>query len=147
MCIRDSDMTPSMLELARKNLAMLGLTTVEFVQGEMERMPLPDASVDVVISNCVVCLSPDKDAVFREALRVLAPGGRMHLSDMMREPGGAADSSDLTAWAECSAGAEPWDIYLTRLIQAGFSEVEMSKESRYPAEDGVFSAKVVARKP
>ena len=141
------DMTPSMLDLARDNLAKLGLTNVEFVQGEMEQMPLPDASVDVVISNCVVCLSPDKDAVFREAFRVLAPGGRMHLSDMMREPGGQADGSNLVAWAECSAGAEPQDVYLDRLARAGFTGVETSGESRYPAEDGVFSAKVTARKP
>ncbi len=139
------DMTPSMLELARSNLARLGLANVEFVEGEMERIPLPDASVDVVISNCVVCLSPDKDAVFREAFRVLAPGGRMHLSDMMREAG-AADSSDLAAWAECSAGAEAQDAYLDRLARAGFTDIEMSEEPRYPSEDGVFSAKVTARK-
>ena len=141
------DMTPSMLELARKNLATLGLANVEFVQGEMERMPLPDACVDVVISNCVVCLSPDKEAVFREAFRVLAPGGRMHLTDMMREPGGGPDASDLAAWAECSAGAEPQDAYLDRLARAGFVGVAFEEEPRYPSEDGVFSAKVVARKP
>ncbi len=141
------DMTPSMLELARNNLAKLGLTNVEFIQGEMERIPLPDASVDVIISNCVVCLSPDKDAVFREAFRVLAPGGRMRLADMMREPGGAPDPSDLQAWAECSAGAEPKDVYLARLARAGFLAVETSQETRYPAEEAVFSVKITARKP
>ena len=100
------DMTPDMLALARKNQATLGLTNVEFVQGEMEAMPFPDASVDVVISNCVVCLSPDKDAVFREAFRVLAPGGRMHISDMMSLSGEAPTNDDLESWVACSTGAE-----------------------------------------
>ena len=145
------DMTPDMLELARRNQAKLGLTNVEFVQGEMERMPLPDASVDVVISNCVVCLSPDKDAVFQEAFRVLAPGGRMHVSDMMSlTPEGPA-RTDPEAWAACIAGAEHREVYLDRLRRAGFAEIQVTDENLRFDDEGVpqnvASVKVVARKP
>ncbi len=141
------DMTPDMLELARKNLATLGLANVEFVQGEMEKMPLPDASVDVVISNCVVCLSPDKDAVFQEAFRVLAPGGRMHISDMMSLSGEAPANDDPESWVACSSGAEPRDKYLDRLSRAGFTDIAIAEETGYCADEGLSSVKVVARKP
>lgn len=146
------DMTQDMVELARKNQASLGLTNVEFIVGEMERMPIPDASVDVVISNCVVCLSPEKDSVFGEAYRVLAPGGRLHLSDMMAlSPLGPA-LTDPEAWASCIAGAEDRDVYLGRLRQAGFAEIQLTEErARFDEEGGVplnvASVKVVARKP
>ena len=141
------DMTPDMLELARKNQATLGLTNVEFVQGEMEKMPLPDSSVDVVISNCVVCLSPDKDAVFQEAFRVLAPGGRMHISDMMSLSGETPASPDMESWVACSSGAEPRDVYLHRLSRAGFMDIALTEEPGYCADEGLSSVKVVARKP
>ncbi len=113
------DMTPAMLELARANKAKLGINNVEFVQGEMEKMPIPDATIDVIISNCVVCLSPDKDAVFSESFRVLAPGGRIHLSDVMAlTPQGPSVASP-EDWVSCTAGAEYVDVYRDRLVRAG----------------------------
>jgi SAM-dependent methyltransferase len=144
-------MTPDMLELARKNQARLGLTNVEFVQGEMENIPLPNASVDVIISNCVVCLSPDKDAVFQESFRVLAPGGRIHLSDMMALSPLGPKQIDLAAWVSCIAGAEDKQVYLGRLRKAGFTDIDITEEKvRFDAEgipQNVASVKVVARKP
>ena len=145
------DMTQGMLELARTNQAKLGLTNVEFVQGEMENMPLPDGSVDVVISNCVVCLSPDKDAVFQEAFRVLAPGGRLHISDMMALTNEGPARTDPEAWASCIAGAEDRDVYLNRLRNAGFVDLDITEEKIRFDDEGVpmnvASVKVVANKP
>ena len=145
------DMTPDMLELARTNQANLGLTNVEFVQGEMENMPLPDSSVDVVISNCVVCLSPDKDAVFQETFRVLAPGGRVHISDMMSNTDEGPARTDPEAWASCIAGAEHRDAYLDRLRKAGFEGITITEETARCDDEGVpmnvSSVKVVAHKP
>ena len=147
------DMTPAMLELARKNQAGLGLTNVEFVQGEMEAMPLPGDSYDVIISNCVVCLSPDKDAVFSESFRVLAPGGRIHLSDVLAlTPDGPA-VTDAESWVSCTAGAEYKEIYLERLRRAGFTDIEITGEN-YKFRDAddagtrtnTASFKVTARK-
>lgn len=145
------DMTPDMLDLARKNQANLGLTNVEFVQGEIEKMPLPDASVDVIISNCVVCLSPDKDAVFSESYRVLTPGGRIHLSDMMSLSTDGPTRTDPEAWAACIAGAEDKDIYLGRLRKTGFVNLEITEEKvKFDQDEGmplnVASVKVVATK-
>lgn len=145
------DMTDDMLDLARKNQASLGITNVEFVKGEIEQIPLPEESVDVVISNCVVCLSPDKDAVFRETFRVLAPGGRVHLSDMMALSDEGPTRTDAEAWASCVAGAEPQDVYLDRLRRAGFVDVATTEEKVRFDDEGiplnVASVKVVARKP
>ena len=148
------DMTPEMLELARRNRAALGAANVEFVQGEMESMPLPSDSFDVVISNCVLCLSPDKDAVFSESFRVLAPGGRIHLSDLLAlTPEGPA-ATDTEAWVACAAGAEYREVYVDRLRRAGFEEIEISGEGvefRDESEEGVYAntanCKVTARKP
>lgn len=147
------DMTPAMLDLARKNQAALGVTNVEFVQGELEAMPLPSGAYDAIISNCVVCLSPDKDAVFRESFRVLAPGGRMHLSDVLAlTPDGPAVSGDAD-WVACTAGAEHRDAYLARLANAGFVDVEIEGETHHAPggndEPGSNTAsfRVTARKP
>ncbi len=145
------DMTPDMLDLARRNQANLGLTNVEFIRGEMEKIPLPDGSVDVVISNCVVCLSPDKDAVFQETFRVLAPGGRIHISDMIALSPEGPSRTDPEAWVSCIAGAEDREVYLGRLRQAGFVAIETTEEKVRFDDEGVpmnvASVKVVARKP
>lgn len=118
------DMTDEMLELANRNLAQIGLTNVEFVKGEMEDIPLPDGSVDVIISNCVINLSPDKPAVFREAHRVLVPGGRFAVSDVVanRELT-AEEQTDLASWTGCIAGALTIDQFEQGLREAGFSEI------------------------
>ena len=145
------DMTDDMLALARANQAKLGIDNVKFVKGEMENMPLPDASMDVVISNCVVCLSPDKDAVFQEAFRVLAAGGRVHISDMLSITEEGPARTDAEAWASCIAGAESRDVYLGRLEGAGFVDIALTEETVKCDEEGVpmnvASVKVVAHKP
>jgi len=120
------DMTPDMIKLARRNAKKVGATNVEFRYGEMEDIPLPDKSVDVIISNCVINLSPDKDAVFGEAYRVLQPGGRMSVSDIVvngQLP--QAIRSRLDAWAGCVAGALDEADYLSKIRAAGFEEVEV----------------------
>ena len=119
------DMTPEMVRLARANAEQLSLGNVEFRLGEMEHMPVEDGSVDVVISNCVVNLSPDKDAVFVEAYRVLKPGGRLCVSDIVtRGELPEAVRDDLTQWAGCVAGALKEEDYLERIRSAGFVDLE-----------------------
>jgi SAM-dependent methyltransferase len=145
-------MTPDMLALARRNAATLGVTNVEFVEGFIEDIPLPESSVDVVISNCVVCLSPDKDAVVSEAYRVLSPGGRLHLSDMMSlGPMPQELRDDAQSWSSCVSGAEERDTYLGRLAGAGFVDVAIEQEGEPRSQGGEFpdvvSVKVVAHKP
>ena len=141
------DMSDDMLELARRNLAKVGATNVEFHKGEMESMPLPQAAFDVIISNCVINLSPDKDAVFHEAFRVLKPGGRLQVSDIVwtRTPT-AAEREDLASWAGCIAGALQVDEYVSSLEAAGFVEVG-TQFGEEPGERGWTSAYVIARKP
>ena len=148
------DMTPDMLELARRNQASLGFANVEFVQGEMESMPLPGDSFDVIISNCVVCLSPDKDAVFSESFRVLAPGGRIHLSDVLALTPERPSSAGTEDWVACAAGAEYREVYVDRLRRAGFEEIAITGEgidfrgeSEKDAYPDTASFKVTARKP
>ena len=121
------DMTPEMIKLARQNAKKVGATNVEFRYGEMEDMPLPDESVDVIISNCVINLSPDKGEVFSEAYRVLRSGGRLAVSDIVTY--GLLPEvvrSNLEAWAGCVAGALDETAYLDKMRQAGFTEVEVT---------------------
>ena len=141
------DMTDSMLELAARNLEKVGAKNVEFTKGEMESMPLPDDQFDVIISNCVINLSPDKDAVFRESMRVLKPGGRMRVSDIVwtRTPT-AAERDDLASWAGCIAGALEVDECKSKLESAGFTDVNINVVNK--ADDkGWASADISARKP
>jgi len=120
------DMTPDMIKLARRNARKMGVKNVEFQWGAMEEMPLPDASVDVIISNCVINLSPDKDAVFGEALRVLRPGGRLRVSDIvLHRELPAAIRGQLDSWASCVSGALQETDYLAKIRAAGFEDVEV----------------------
>ena len=129
------DMTDEMLELARENARTAGVTNVEFLKGEMEDMPLPDSSIDVIISNCVVNLSPDKDAVLREANRVLKPGGRFAIADIVtRGEMPSALKRDLELWAGCVAGALSENEYRSKLRTAGFGEIEIDHEGCAVAE-------------
>ena len=161
------DMTPDMVRLARQNAKKVGATNVEFRYGEMEDMPIPDETVDVIISNCVINLSPDKDKVFSEAYRVLRPGGRLAVSDIVTcGPLPEVVRSSVEAWAGCVAGALDETVYLDKMRQAGFTEVEVTARNfaeieqwaelgeppepvQYQDELGgkVASIKVVARKP
>jgi SAM-dependent methyltransferase len=140
------DMTAEMLELARANQARAGITNVEFLEGRIEDVPLPDASVDVVMSNCVINLSADKDAVFAEAFRVLRPAGRFAVADVVadREPDPGL-RADPTAWASCTAGAITRDDYRSRLAAAGFVDVDITDS--HEVGDGFSSVLVRARRP
>ena len=118
------DMTDEMLELSRRNAA--GRTNVEFYKGTIDKLPLPDASVDCVISNCVINLAPDKPAVFREIARVLKPGGRLAVSDIaLKQPLPREIGNDLMAYVGCIAGAIFIDQYRTWLSAAGFDAIEI----------------------
>jgi SAM-dependent methyltransferase len=124
------DMTDAMLEKARANAEKTGLSRVEFRKGEIESLPIDDASVDVVISNCVLNLVPDKDRAFREIYRVLKPGGRLAVSDMAWESEPAASlRKDMEALVGCIGGALVLDDYVPRLQQAGFVRVEVERHA------------------
>jgi SAM-dependent methyltransferase len=138
------DMTPEMLSLAWKNAAAAGISNVEFRKGELEALPLPDASVDVIISNCVINLSPDKDKVFAEAYRVLRPGGRFVVSDVVLLqdlPEDARQSSRV--WCECVAGALRDEEFLFKAEQAGFIDVHIVPEGSKPYISGLARSVLV----
>ena len=130
------DMTPEMLDLARRNQQTAGVANAEFLQGTIEAIPLPDASVDVVISNCVINLSSDKDQALQEAFRVLRHGGRFAVSDIVlrRELGDDAKKS-IELWAGCIAGALLETEYRAKLLAAGFVDVEIEPTRIYTRED------------
>jgi SAM-dependent methyltransferase len=130
------DMTDEMLELARRNQREADVENVEFLKGTIEDVPLPDSSVDVIISNCVVNLSPDKSEVFREAHRVLRPGGRFAVSDIVIR--GDLDPEirrSIEAWIGCVAGALEEDEYRAGLDAAGFTDVDIEPTREYTIDD------------
>jgi arsenite methyltransferase len=130
------DMTDEMLALARENQRKAGATNVEFLKGAIEAIPLPDNSVDVVISNCVINLSSDKDAVLREAFRVLKPGGRFAVSDVVVRGEVPADiRRSMELWVGCIAGALDEGDYAAKLTAAGFAEVEVDPWRVYRIDD------------
>jgi SAM-dependent methyltransferase len=130
------DMTDEMLELARENQQKAGVTNVEFLKGEIEHIPLPDNSVDLIISNCVINLSPDKSKVLKEAFRVLKPGGRFAVSDIVIR-GGIPEEirHSVELWAGCVAGALEESTYHAKLKAAGFEQVSIEPTRIYSAED------------
>jgi SAM-dependent methyltransferase len=130
------DMTDEMLALARENQRKAGIQNAEFLKGEIENVPLPDATVDVIISNCVINLSPDKDRVLAEAYRVLKPGGRFAVSDVVvRGEVPAQIRRSVELWIGCVAGALGADEYRAKLAQAGFEAVEIEPIRVYRAAD------------
>jgi arsenite methyltransferase len=150
------DMTDEMLAVANENKAKAGVANATFLKGTIEAVPLPDASVDVVISNCVINLAADKAAVLREAFRVLKPGGRFAVSDMVEvEPLAPEIKSALDAWAGCVAGTIPVDAYRQALLDAGFHHPSFElTRTMTPAEAGlpdgqgkIASAHIRATKP
>ena len=152
------DMTDDMLNKANANKLGMGVSNVEFRKGHIEDLPIKDNSIDVIMSNCVINLSPDKAAVFHEAFRVLKPGGRISISDIVTE-GEFSDAmrADAANWAECVSGAIDMDEYLGFAAQAGFTQIQIvdkvkSEERgvKVNATEGVpriFSARITAQKP
>jgi arsenite methyltransferase len=149
------DMTAEMIERANANKAKLGMTNVDFRLGYIEELPVESESIDVVISNCVINLAPDKKAVFDEAMRVLRPGGRISISDIVTQGDIAPHfKADMDSWSACISGAIDVDAYLDLMAQAGF--VDIAVVDRLPAAERqrlgaemppIFSARIAAYKP
>ena len=151
------DMTPEMLAKAKENAKKGGYINVEFRLGEIEKLPVEDGSIDVIISNCVINLSPDKESVFKEAYRVLRSGGRLMVSDLVLTKELPKEIKDsVLAYVGCLAGAIKKDEYLKLITMAGFQDVKVVSESNYPvdamfdnlegAQDAIASIKVSALK-
>ena len=140
------DMTEEMLQLARRNATEAGTTNVEFLKGQIEAIPLPAETVDVVISNCVINLSTDKAAVFAETFRVLKPGGRMGITDVVAEDHlTPEDRAERGAWVGCIAGAIARSEYEAGLAAAGFEQVSVA--FTHEVGDGLHSAIIKATNP
>ncbi len=148
------DMTPSMLEKANASKVKLGYSNVEFREGQIEALPVESDSVDVIISNCVINLAPDKRPVFAEAFRVLKPGGRISVSDIVTE-GEFSDAlrADTAQWAECVTGAIDAALYTDLIREAGFVDIQVVDKANAegivevrPGMPRIFSARITARK-
>lgn len=140
------DMTDEMLDLAKRNAAVAGVANVEFLKGYIEDIPLDDASVDVIISNCVINLSTDKPAVFAEMARVLRPGGRIGISDVVADDAlSPAERAERGSWVGCIAGALSYSEYRDLLEKAGFTDISLITSHR--AADGMNSVIIKARTP
>jgi SAM-dependent methyltransferase len=153
------DMTPAMIEKANKSKAQLGLDNVEFRQGQIEALTVADDTVDVIVSNCVINLSPDKAAVFREAYRVLKPGGKLAVSDIVTQGRFSAEErANMAAWTGCITGAEDVADYVAAIAAAGFVDISVRDKASPKVELAgsslsagstpyTFSARVTAVKP
>jgi arsenite methyltransferase len=149
------DMTPQMLEKANAAKARMGMNNVEFRRGQIEALPVVDNSIDIVMSNCVINLSPDKAAVFSEAYRVLKPGGRVSISDIVTEGDFSEElRADAAKWAECVTGAIDASIYTGMMREAGFVDIQVvdkaNAEDIVPLQPGmprIYSARITAYKP
>ncbi len=149
------DMTPEMLMKANANKVKMAVNNVEFRRGQIEALPVQDSSVDVIMSNCVINLSPDKLAVFKEAVRVLKPGGRISVSDIVTEGEFSAElRADAAQWAECVTGAIDADVYTGMMRDAGFTNIQVVDMTnaegiveRKPGMPRIFSARITANKP
>ncbi len=143
------DMTPKMVESARANLARLNLENVEFKLGEIEHIPVANGSVDIIMSNCVICLSPDKEQVFREMFRALRPGGRLAIADEVAlNPFSSEEKADPEKWCRCITGAVTEAEYSRTLQEAGFEQVNVHRLRRsMESNTGVFSAFITGAKP
>ena len=140
------DMTDDILTLARRNAEKISVPNVEFRKGEIEELPIDDASVDVIISNCVINLSPDKDRVLQEAFRVLAPGGRFQVSDIvLTRKLNVEEEHFLSEWTGCVTGALHQDDFVAKLQAAGFRDVSVALSQS--GRNGVHSANITAQKP